>query len=147
MKERLMLRHSQLTITAVRRWLVIIISLIAQATLLILLISNAQQLSHPEVTLAPIQGQPGACQVVSVTPFSEAWTNNVRVGSVIHLLKPPFAPAPAPNCQLIGNVLATSGTSNLPFTIHAAQPELNPLDIFITGFLAIIFALTGSAIF
>ncbi|GCE26749.1 hypothetical protein KDA_22330 [Dictyobacter alpinus] len=146
MKERLLRQQPQRSNTAVRRWIVVIISLLVQAAILLLII-NTQQSQHPEVTLTPVAGQTGTCQVVNVAPFSEAWANNVRVGSVIQLLKPPFSPEQAQNCQLTGNVLATNGTGGPPFTLHAAPQALNSLDTFIATFMALLFALAGIAIF
>ncbi|GCE19087.1 sensor histidine kinase [Dictyobacter kobayashii] len=147
MKERLFLPQRPHTTTMIKRWLVVILSIGIQLGLLVFL--STQQPEHPEVTLAPVNGQPDACQVLNVTPFTDAWTNNVRAGSVIYPKEPPFSPGPGHQqmCQLEGNIIATTGPGGHPFTIHAAPQTLNPLDIFIAGMLALIFDIAGMAIF
>ncbi|GHO86613.1 sensor histidine kinase [Dictyobacter formicarum] len=145
MKEKLFLPQQTFVGTTIRRWFIAVLCVGVQLVLLILL--NKNQSTHPEVTLAPVNGRPGICQVLNVTPFTDAWTNNVRVGSVIYPKERPFPPGHIQNCQLESNIVATTEPGGHPFTIHASPQAMNPVDVFIAGILALIFDTAGIAIF
>src|SRR5258708_9436715 len=68
------------------RWLLILAGLAAQIVILSMVLTNLGGPASTDITLAPVAGAPGICQVVAIRPFSDAWLPGVQPGIQIRIV-------------------------------------------------------------
>jgi signal transduction histidine kinase len=127
------------------RWLIIVAGLVVQIVVLCVALANLQASASTDIALAAVPGNPGICQVVALRPFSDAWIRGVQPGVQVRVVN---APSQSP-CALMGPtiLLEIVGLPGHNFKMHVQSPAGDFLDIAMAIFLAIIFDVTGIAIF
>src|SRR6266567_8743760 len=70
------------------RWIIITAGLAIQLFVLGAVLVSMQQPQTPDLSLAPLAGKPGVCQVVAVRPFSDAWVHGVQAGIQVRITGP-----------------------------------------------------------
>lgn len=129
------------------RWLVILAGLAIQFIILTVVFENLNTPASADMTLAPVAGSPGVCQVVALRPFSEPWMTGAQPGIQIRL-----GGASANNpCALTSQRVQIS-VVGLPIPMQRFEVMIQPqpvdfLDLALVFVLAIIFNVTGIAIF
>src|ERR1700676_5521295 len=79
------------------RWIIIATGLAVQLFVLGAVLISMQQPQTPDLSLAPLAGNPGVCQVVAVRPFSDAWVHGVQAGIQVRIT----GPGQSSNCQVV----------------------------------------------
>ncbi len=67
-----------------KRMLVIVVGLAIQVTVIILLLVSLRQPAPRSVTFTAVPGEPTACRIVKIEPFTEAWLKGFRQGATVH---------------------------------------------------------------
>src|SRR6266699_6887573 len=70
------------------RWIIITAGLAIQLFVLGAVLVSMQQPQTPDLSLAPLAGKPGVCQVVAVRTFSVAWVHGVSSGIHVRITWP-----------------------------------------------------------
>lgn len=127
-----------------RLWIVVI-GLLIQFILLGAILASLGQPRSPDILLVPAAGNPGACQVLEVRPFSDLWVHNVQPGMLVQILN---AQQPG-SCQITTQSVELQVISLPARTISAnvLSPPVDFLRIASNLLLALIFSVTGIAIF
>src|SRR5581483_7540025 len=68
------------------RWLLILVGLVVQIVVLGVTLANLSGPARADVTLAPVAGKPGVCQIVALRPFSDAWIRGVQPGVQVRVV-------------------------------------------------------------
>jgi signal transduction histidine kinase len=126
------------------RWLLILAGLAAQIVILSMVLTNLGGPASTDITLAPVAGAPGVCQVVAIRPFSDAWLPGVQPGIQIRIVG---APQSSP-CMITTRSMKI-GIVGIPghnIEVIAQSPPVDFFDVAVVIFLAIIFNVTGIAI-
>jgi signal transduction histidine kinase len=138
-----------------RRWLLILSGLLTQCIILTLAFIGSLQSGQPDVTLAPVAGNPNACRITHVTAFTDAWINGIQPGMLVQQDIGPVPGFPTNDtgtlvhCQIVENPVYVQiiGQDTILRISPAASPFANIPDLIASLFLTIIFHLTGITIF
>lgn len=148
MKEELFLSQTQRRSTTLKRWAIVIVSLGIQIGIILFCIfTNQQQPNQPDIMLAPVPGNNTVCRVISVAPFSPAWVNELRPGSLVYPTAETLRSGQIHNCQISGDSMISTAPGAAPISIHAGPQGHSPLDALQPELLALIFDVVGIAIF
>jgi signal transduction histidine kinase len=130
-----------------RRWTIVIAGLAIQMFVLVAALSSINQTQTPDVSLAPVAGHTGLCQVVAVQPFSESWVHGIRAGMQVRVsIADSGQPA---NCIITSQRIQLEAVE-LParaISIDVLSPPVDFFKITTNLILALIFSVTGIAIF
>ncbi len=129
------------------RWLLILAALAAQIVVLAAVLANMEVPAAADITLAPVAGSPGVCQVIALRPFGDAWMRGIQPGLQVRLAgtsqgDPCKVTTPAIRLEIVG--LPGPGRD---FEIVSQSRPVDFLDLATVIFLVIIFDVTGIAIF
>jgi signal transduction histidine kinase len=127
------------------RWLLILAGLAAQMVVLSVALANLGGPSRADVTLAPVAGKPGVCQIVALRPFSGAWIRGVQPGVQVRIVgesQNETCAVTTPSVQL-----EIVGLPANEFKVIVQSPPVDFFDVAIALLLAVIFDVTGIAIF
>src|SRR5579883_3020586 len=127
------------------RWLLILAGLAAQMVVLGVMLVNLSGPARADVTLAPVAGKPGVCQIVALRPFSDAWIRGVQPGVQVKIIgdsQNDMCAITAPSIRL-----EIVGMPASEFKVVVQSPPVDFLDVAIAILLAVIFDVTGIAIF
>ena len=129
------------------RWLLILAALAAQMVVLAAVLANMEVPAAADITLAPVAGSPGVCQVIALRPFGDAWMRGIQPGLQVRLAgtsqgDPCKVTTPAIRLEIVG--LPGPGRD---FEIVSQSRPVDFLDLATVIFLVIIFDVTGIAIF
>lgn len=127
------------------RWLMILVSLGAQIVILWMVFANlGSATSTTDITLTPVAGTPGVCQVIAIRPFSDAWTPGIQPGMQVRITS---GQADEPCKLTTGSVkLQIVGLPTSHFEVDVQSPPVDFFDVALAVFLAIVFNVTGIAI-
>ncbi len=127
------------------RWLLILAGLAAQMVVLGVALANLGGPSRADVTLAPVAGKPGVCQIVALRPFSDAWIRGVQPGVQVRIV----GDAQNETCAVTASSvrLEIVGLPANEFNVIVQSPPVDFFDVAIALLLAVIFDVTGIAIF
>ena len=129
------------------RWLIILAALAAQVVVMAAVLANMGRPATADITLAPVAGNPGVCQVVALRPFGDAWARGIQPGLQIRLA----GTQPGDPCK-ITMPKSRLEIAGLPgpgrdFEVSIQSRPVDFLDLATVIFLTIIFDVTGIAIF
>ena len=127
------------------RWLLILAGLVAQMVVLGVALANLGGPARADVTLAPVTGKPGVCRIVALRPFSDAWMRGVQPGVQVRIVgdaQNATCTVTAPSLQL-----EIVGLPASRFKVSVQSPPVDFFDVAIALLLAVIFDVTGIAIF
>src|SRR5579885_2400640 len=129
------------------RWLLILAALAAQIVVLAAVLANMEVPAAADITLAPVAGSPGVCQVIALRPFGDAWMRGIQPGLQVRLAgtsqgDPCKVTTPAIRLEIVG--LPGPGRD---FEVVSQSRPVDFLDLATVIFLVIIFDVTGIAIF
>ncbi|HVU68539.1 MAG TPA: ATP-binding protein [Ktedonobacteraceae bacterium] len=129
------------------RWLVILAGLAIQLIALGVVLANLDRPAGADITLTPVAGSPGVCQVVALRPFSDPWVRGLQADLQIRI----EGASPEHPCAITTPKL-TIDVVGLPASAHALETTVLPapvdfLDLALVLCLASIFNVTGIAIF
>src|SRR5437016_3674201 len=79
------------------RWIIVVVGLAVQLFVLGAVLVSMQQPQMPDLSLTPVAGKPGVCQVVTVRPFSDAWVHGVQAGRQVRII----GPVQNGNCEVV----------------------------------------------
>ncbi len=127
------------------RWLLILAGLAVQIVVLGVALANLSGPARADVTLAPVAGKPGVCQIVALRPFSDAWIRGVQPGVQVRVV----GASPDDSCAVTTSAvqLEIVGLPANEFKMVVQSPPVDFLDVAIAILLAVIFDVTGIAIF
>jgi len=127
------------------RWLLILVGLVVQIVVLGVTLANLSGPARADVTLAPVAGKPGVCQIVALRPFSDAWIRGAQPGIQVKIMgasQNDTCAITTPSVQL-----EIVGMPANEFKVIVQSPPVDFLDVAIAILLAVIFDVTGIAIF
>src|SRR5258707_3408419 len=130
------------------RWLMILAGLAVQVIALATVLAHLGTPASADITLEPVVGSQGVCQVVALRPFSEPWLSGALPGIQVRIegtREPNPCAIATQKIQIVVVGLPAPSWQRFEVTIQA-QP-VNFLDLALVVFLAIIFNVTGIAIF
>src|SRR6266571_1368642 len=127
------------------RWIIITAGLAIQLFVLGAVLINMQQPQTPDLSLAPLAGKPGICQVVAVRPFSDAWVHGVQAGIQVRIT----GPGQNSNCKVVTQTIQLQLVRTVDHTVSVSvlAPPVDFGRIALGLILALIFNFTGIAIF
>lgn len=126
------------------RWLLILAGLAAQIIILSMVLTNLGGPASTDITLAPVAGAPGICQVVAIRPFSDAWLPGVQPGIQIRIVgEQQSRPCAIATRSMRVEIVGLPGHD---IEVIAQSPPVDFFDVAVVIFLAIIFNVTGIAI-
>jgi signal transduction histidine kinase len=127
------------------RWIIITAGLAVQLFVLGAVVVSMRQPQTPDLSLAPLAGKPGVCQVVAVRPFSDAWVHGVQAGIQVRIT----GPGHNSNCQVATQTIQLQLVRTLDHTVSVSvlAPPADFGRIAFGVILALIFNFTGIAIF
>jgi signal transduction histidine kinase len=125
------------------RWFLILSGLAMQIVVLAVVLTHAGGPPGADVTLEPVAGEPGVCQVVALRPFSTIWMRGVQPGVEVQIMDDPRGTCAitAPSVRLTVIDLPVA-----PFVVDVQSPPVDFFDVAIALLLAVIFDVTGIAI-
>ena len=127
------------------RWLLILAGLFVQIVVLGVTLANLSGPPRADVTLAPVAGKPGVCQIVALRPFSDAWIRGVQPGIQVKIIGASQKDTCAITTASIQ--LEVVGMPANEFKVIVQSPPVDFFDVAIAILLAVIFDVTGIAIF
>lgn len=139
-----------------KRWWVIILGLFVQGSILAFVIGSLAQPGQPDVTFAPVGGNPTLCRIVTVAPFTEAWINGIRPGMVVRSDTTTNLPGPFHEIGNLVNCRPTAQSirmriidqqSTLILILNTEPGSMRPISLLLAGLLAVVFSLTGITIY
>ena len=146
--------QSSLPHVVTKRSLVIVVGLAVQITVIVLLLVSLQQPAARSVTFAAVSGDPTACRIVRVEPFTEVWLKDIQPGTIVHVDR---VTPHVLNCNTLAGTLRFQGSSHPEFlettsqeTILHVSPTFPPVDlttIALISILTLIFDAAGIIIF
>ncbi|MEO7019083.1 MAG: sensor histidine kinase [Ktedonobacteraceae bacterium] len=128
------------------RWLIILTGLAVQLLVLGATLANLRNnQTSTDITLTPVAGSPGICQVSAIRPFSNVWLPGVQLGMQIQII----GAQPNDPCAITTRRIQLEIVGWPGHTMHVTvqSPPVDFLDIAIAVLLAIIFDVTGIAVF
>lgn len=125
------------------RWLMVAAGLALQLLVLVSVLFSLGQPASADITLAPVAGNPGVCQVATARLFSDAWVHGIQTGMLVRIV------SPASGCTLATSTISLKlvGLSEHIITVSIMPPPLDFINIATNIILAIIFNVTGIAMF
>ncbi len=128
------------------RWLVILAGLAVQIIALGTVLTHLDTPASADMTLAPVAGSPGICQVVALRPFSEPWLSGAQPGIQIKLLDTRGNNPCAPTTPKVELVIVGLPVLSQHFEVTIQPRQVDFLDLALIFCLTIIFNVTGIAI-
>lgn len=127
------------------RQMIVIAVLAAQLVVLSAVLFNLGKPATADITLAPVAGQPGTCQVVTTRLFSDAWVHGLQAGLHIKIV----GSLPNDPCAISPLTTAFTFMSSPKHTISVdvVAPPLDFMNVATDLILALIFDVTGIAMF
>jgi signal transduction histidine kinase len=127
------------------RRMIVVVSLALQLFVLGAVLVSMQQPQTPDLSLTPVAGKPGVCQVVAVRPFSDAWVHGVQAGIQVRIT----SPGQNSNCEVVTQTIQLQlvGMVDRTVSVSVLAPPVDFGRIAIGVILALIFNVTGIAIF
>ncbi len=127
------------------RQVIVVVGLAVQLLVLVAVLISMQQPQTPDLSLAPVAGKPGVCQVVAVRPFSEAWVHGVQAGIQVRV----SGSGQSSNCQVATQTIQLQFMGPVDHTVSVSvlAPPVDFGRIATGVILALIFNVTGIAIF
>ena len=138
-------QHDKLRAFLTLRWLVILAGLAIQIIALSIVLANLATPTTADMTLTPVIGNPGVCQIVALRPFSNLWVRGLQPEVQIRIVDSPANNPCAMTTQPIRLVIV--GLPEHEITVSVQPPPVDFLDIALVLFLATIFNVTGIAMF
>ncbi len=137
-----------------RRWIIVLAGLIVQGSILAIAFASSLQPGQPDVTLAPVAGNPNVCSISHVTTFTDAWVNGIQPVMLVHIVASPFPDLYASDvirsahCQNVAfPVFVQVIDQNTLLFLNTSSGPFNTVNQLLALFLTIIFSLTGITIF
>ncbi|MGI9060104.1 MAG: sensor histidine kinase [Ktedonobacteraceae bacterium] len=128
-----------------RRWLVVFSGLLVQIVVVILVGISFGQPEEPTITLAPLVENPGACRVVHVIPFTDAWLSGMQAGEIVQVSG---ANAGTQSCLTANETIHVHAVGpERVFVANAAPLHVDFLGVTLAIMLTIIFNVMGISIF
>lgn len=127
------------------RWLVILAGLAIQIFVLVAVLANLHNPASTDITLAPVNGASGVCQILAIRPFSDAWVRGVQPGVQVRIVGAP----PDDPCAITTSTLRLElvGLPGQHLTVNVQSPPVDFPNLAIALLLATIFDVTGIAMF
>src|SRR5207248_5684803 len=98
------------------RRLIITAGLAIQLFVLGAVLISMQQPQTPDLSLAPVAGKPGVCQVVAVRPFSDAWVHGVQAGRQVRIT----GPGQNSNCEVVTQTIQLQLVRTVDHTVNVS---------------------------
>ena len=131
----------------VLRWrlVVVAISLVVQLLVIFLLLLSLQQPAPRNVTFSPVAGDPTACRIATIQPFTDAWLKRIPLGTIVHAENAGSQPL---NCATLTGSLRLQTTDAVNFlNVSPAFPPVDITAIVLICILTIIFDIAGITVF
>lgn len=129
------------------RWLVILIGLAIQIVTLCTVLAHLGTPTTADMTLTPVAGSPGVCQVAALRPFSDPWVRGLQPGVQIRIFGTAANnPCAITTTQVRLTVVGLPGPGH-DISVMVQSTPVDFLDLALVFFLATIFDVTGVAIF
>ena len=127
------------------RRVVVVVGLVIELLVLLSVLIRMNRPVSADLTLAPSANKPGFCQVVSVRPFSDPWVHGIQAGLQVQIV----GSGANTGCQITTQSiqLKLAGISGPPININVLPLPTDFIDLAIALLLALIFSVTGIAIF
>ena len=127
------------------RWTMVIVGLAVQVSVLVAVLSGIGQPQTPDISLAPVAGNASVCNVVAVRPFSESWVRGIQAGMQVRIVDS----APLNNCKITTQSIELEivGLPAHSVSVNVLSPPVDFIKIVANLILALIFSVTGIAIF
>lgn len=127
------------------RWTIVLAGLAVQLFVLVAALASTSQPQTPDIRLAPVAGNSSVCQVVAVRPFSESWAHGIQEGMQVRIAGSGLPSDCAITTQSIQ--LEIVGLPAYAISVNVLAPPLDFIKIATNLLLALIFSVTGIAIF
>ncbi len=137
-----------------RRWQIILAGLIVQGIVSMMVGVSLLQAGPPDITVAPVAGNPKVCRLVTVAPFTDTWMNGMEPGMLVW--STPIAIGPLSHMEDLSSLVDCRSTSR-PVLVQVVgqntilhlntEPQIDLTNLVLTGLLAVVFSLTGMTIF
>jgi signal transduction histidine kinase len=128
------------------RGLVILAGLAIQMAALGTVLANLGTPASADMTLAPVVGSPGVCQVVALRPFSDPWVRGLQPEAQVKVANAPTGNPCAITTQKAHLIIEGLPGPERDLTVTVQAPPVDFLDIALVFFLTTIFNVTGIAI-
>lgn len=127
------------------RWFLILAALTLQLVVLGISLTHLGGSAQSDIALAPIANAPGACRVVALRPFSDAWVHGLQPGVLVRII----GASQDDPCAVTTSTLQLKiiGLPGNDLRVVVQSPPVDFLDVALALLLAIIFNVTGIAIF
>ena len=127
------------------RLMIVIVGLALQLFVLVAVLSGIGQPQTPDISLAPVAGDASICTVVAVRPFSESWVRGIQAGMQVRIVDS----APLSDCKITTQSIELEivGLPAHSVSVNVLSPPVDFIKIVTNLILALIFSVTGIAIF
>src|SRR5258706_11953533 len=127
------------------RWMIVIVGLAVQLFVIVGVLSGIGQPQTPDISMAPVAGNSSVCNVIAVRPFSESWVHGIQTGIQVRIVDS----APLNDCKITTRSIKLEivGLPAKPISVNVLSPPVDFIKIATNLILALIFSVTGIAIF
>lgn len=127
------------------RWAIVIAGLAVQLFVLVAALASTSQSQTSEISLAPVAGNSSVCQVIAVRPFSESWVHGIQAGMQVRIVGPGLPS----DCEITTQSIQLEivGLPTHAISVNVLSPPVDFIKIATNLLLALIFSVTGIAIF
>jgi signal transduction histidine kinase len=125
--------------------MIVIVGLAVQLFVLMAVLIGIGQPQTPDIRLAPVAGNSSVCNVIAVRPFSESWVHGIQTGIQVRIVDS----APLNDCKITTRSIKLEivGLPAHPISVNVLSPPVDFIKIATNLILALIFNVTGIAIF
>lgn len=127
------------------RQLIVVAVLTAQLMVLGGVLLSVGKPVTADITLSPVPGQAGFCRVIAARLFSDAWVHGIQEGMLVTIA----SPQPVHTCAISTPTVALKvvGLPDRSVNVDVLSPPLDLMNIAVNLLLALIFDVTGIAMF